>query len=211
MKNGNPVAISSAVEGLVDEALIKRLVQHLGGSSGPVYGRRGKQYLLDKLKGYNQSARFRPWIVLVDLNHDDDCAPPFRTSLLPNPSPNMCFRIAVREVEAWLFADRERLSRFLSIGINFIPQHPESVDHPKCAMVDLARRSRRMDIRQDMVPRPGSSRKIGPAYTSRLSEFIQDATNGWRPDVAASSSDSLARCLRCLQQLMATGVNREVA
>lgn len=211
MKNRNPVAISSAVEGLVDEALIKRLVLHLGGSSGPVYGRRGKQYLLGKVKGYNQSARFRPWIVLVDLNHDADCAPPLRTSLLPDPSPYMCFRIAVREAEAWLLADRERLSRFLSVRLNLIPQNPELVDQPKCTMVDLARHSQRMDIRQDMVPRPASSRKIGPAYTSRLIEFIQDTTKGWRPDVAAGSSDSLTRCLRCLQQLIATGLKRGVA
>jgi hypothetical protein len=35
-------------------------------------------------------------------------------------------------------------------------------------VVELARYSRRRDIREDMVPRPGSGRSVGAAYTSRL-------------------------------------------
>jgi hypothetical protein len=34
----------------------------------------------------------------------------------------------------------------------------------KEAMVDLARRSRRRDIREDMMPRSGSERSVGPTY-----------------------------------------------
>lgn len=69
-------------------------------------------------------------------------------------------------------------------------------------MVEMARRSRRRDIREDMVPRPGSGRTEGPAYTSRLIEFVADVDHGWRPDVAALSSDSMDRCLQCLRRLV---------
>ena len=111
------------------------------------------------------------------------------------------FLAAVRAVEAWLLADRESLATFLSVAASHIPREPEGVTDPKRAMVDLAMHSRRREIREDMVPRPRSGRTVGPAYTSRLIEFVMDTAAGWRPDVAARSSDSLSRCLRCLRQL----------
>jgi hypothetical protein len=197
-----PIAISSAVEGILDEAVLRRLMAELGIVAGPVYGKNGKPFLLQRLDAYNQAARFNPWVILIDLDHDDECAPPFRKSCLPNPSPLLCFRIAVREVESWLLADRERLAKFLSVGVSRIPRNPEALDSPKSTMVDLARRSRRKDVRENMVPRSGSGRKSGPAYTSQLIEFVRDYKRGWRPRVAAKASDSLARCMSCLRQLM---------
>jgi hypothetical protein len=187
---------------MVDEAVLRRLVDELGSITGPVYGKNGKPYLLNKLNAYNQAARFTPWVILIDLDHDDDCAPPYRKSCLPHPAPYMCFRVAVRETEAWLLADRERLAKFLSVGVSRIPLDPERLDSPKSTMVEVARHSRRRGVREDMVPRTGSGRKIGPAYTSLLIEFARDSRQGWRPDVAAKSSDSLKRCMRRLEQLI---------
>jgi hypothetical protein len=196
------VVIYGAVEGLVDEAVVRRLIRHVGAEPGPIYGKNGKVYLRKQVKGYNEAARWTPWIVLVDLNHDADCAPPFQAEWLPSPAPKMCFRVTVRQVEAWLLADRERMARFLRVPLPRIPYSLETVDDPKRLMVDLARRSRRRDIREDMVPRPDSGRKVGPAYASRLIEFVGDEREEWRPDVAARSSDSLNRCLRCLCRLV---------
>jgi hypothetical protein len=82
-------------------------------------------------QGINRAARFSPWIVLVDLDLDAECAPPLRKSWLSKPSHYMCFRIAVRAIEAWLMADRERFARFLSIDIARIPRDVEAVKHPK--------------------------------------------------------------------------------
>jgi hypothetical protein len=110
----------------------------------------------------------------------------------------MCFRIAVRAVEAWFFADDERLARFLSVARSKIPSLPEQVEDPKRTMVELAGRSRKREIREDMVPRPGSRRKEGPAYASRLIEF---AHSFWRPEVAATKSDSLRRCVERLYEI----------
>ena len=196
------VIISGAVEGMVDEAVLRRLIVKMGAMAGPIYGKNGKPFLLQKVNAYNQAARFAPWVILVDLDHDDDCAPPYRKSCLPHPAPYMCFRIAVREIEAWLLADRDRLARFLSVGASRIPHNPEMLDSPKSTMVEIARHSRRRDIHENMVPRAGSGRKIGPAYTSLLIEFARDSKNGWRPSVAAKSSDSLDRCMHRLEQLI---------
>lgn len=202
MAGSNPLMLAGAVEGLVDEAVLRRIADHIGASVHAVYGRNGKPALLQRLEGYNRAAQFSPWLVLLDLDEDDQCAPPYRVALLPRPAPRMCFRIAVRETEAWLLADRERLAGFLAVALSKIPSNPEGIRDPKRNMVDLARQSRRREIREDMVPWPGSGRTVGPAYTSRLIQFALDNKNGWRPEVAARSSDSLARCLRRLHGLV---------
>jgi hypothetical protein len=198
-----PIVISSAVEGVVDEAVVKRLIVEAGGEIGPIYGKRGKSLLRQRINGYNNAARHHPWIVLVDLNRDADCPPPLKAVWLPNPGPFMCFRIAVREIEAWLLSDRERFASFFRVRLSDVPASPELIDDPKGAVIELSRRSRSRDIRLDMVPRLGSGRKIGPAYVSRMVEFVSDPKRGWRPDRAARSSDSLKRCMTRIWELVA--------
>lgn len=193
-----PVLISAAVEGDTDEAVVRRLIDSIGAKVGRVFGRKGKPHLRQGIQGYNNAARHLPWLVLVDLDHDADCAPPLRHQWLPNPSPLLCFRVAVRAVEAWLLADAEAVSGFLDVVPNRIPNNPEGLDDPKAAMVNLARLSRRSAVRADMVPRPGSGRQVGPAYTSRMIEFVQ---SHWRPDVAARHADSLRRTIDCLRRI----------
>ena len=126
-----PVVISGAVEGLLDEAILKRLIIHAGARPGQIYGKKGKAHILGKLGGYNQAAQFARWAVLVDLDQDEDCPPPILRKWMPLPSRNMCFRIVVREIEAWLFADRERLAHFLVVSKSLIPADPEAVPSPK--------------------------------------------------------------------------------
>ena len=193
-----PAVISAAVEGIVDEAVVRKLIAHAGGQPGTVYGKNGKPFLRQKIKGYNNAARHAPWIVLVDLDCDANCAPPLREEWLPKPAPHLCFRIAVREIEAWLMGDARSLARFLGVARSRIPSDPESLADPKEAMVNLARHSRRAAIRRDMVPHEGSGRRIGPAYTSRLVEFVETQ---WAPEVAAAQADSLRRAVACLKCL----------
>ena len=193
------VSVSAAVEGVVDEAVIRKLIQETGASVGAVYGRKGKPHLRQRISAYNQAARRNPWVVLVDLDRDPDCAPVLRTAWIPIPARLMCFRVAVREVEAWLLADSEGLARFLGIPQARIPTDPESLVSPKETMIGLARLSRRNEIRDDIVPCPRSGRQIGPAYTSRMTEFVNRL---WRPEVAQRSSESLRRCRLRIQEMI---------
>lgn len=193
-----PVYCSIAVEGDVDGKVAERLLEHVGARTAALYVTRGKDRLQAKLPGYNQAARFSPWLVLVDLNQKLDCAPLLRAAWLPSPAPHLCFRVAVRTLEAWLMADAQRLADFLGVPAGAVPRKPESELRPKETMVNLARRSRRREIREDMVPREGSGRPVGNAYSSRLVEF---ASGRWRPVVAARRSDSLRRCIRCVERL----------
>lgn len=201
MAEAGGASITAAVEGDLDVALLRRITGHLGLSLGKVYGRQGKPQLLRALAGYNAAARFAPWIVLVDLDRDGDCAPSRLERWLPQPAPKLCFRIAVRAAEAWPLADRERLAAWLGVAESRVPAQPDRLDDPKREAVNLARRTRRRGLRGDLVPREASGRAVGPLYTARMIEFIDSASAGWRPDQASRASDSLARCIRCLRRL----------
>jgi hypothetical protein len=177
----------------------------VGCTCGRVYGKRGKQDLLNRLPNYNLAAtQWSPWVVMVDLDDDASCAPDLVTMQLPEPSPYMRFRVAVRAVEAWLLADPEGLSTFLSVAQGRIPRRPDDEFDPKATLVDLTRHSRRRAIREDMVPSPRGGRRVGPGYEGRLIEFVAGGRGGWRPDVAAERSDSLARCIRRLAEIGAS-------
>lgn len=193
--------ISGAVEGPTDEAVLSRLIDEVGCRRGPLYGKMGKAFLRTRVNRYNAAARFSPWVLLVDLDDSHRCAPELRNEWLLSPAPKMCFRVAVRAVEAWLLADAERFSDFFHIPRRIIPPSVESIPRPKEALVNLIRKSRRKRIREDMVPRPGSVRAVGPAYTSRIIEYALNGTEGWRPRVAAERSISLARCMSCMRIL----------
>lgn len=194
------VILSAAVEGAVDEAVVRKLISQAGGQTGSVYGKNGKPELLQRIDGYANAARFAPWIVLVDLNGDAECAPSILNDWVPTPAPKLCFRIAVREVEAWLIADAQTFSRYLSVRLGSLPSEPESLERPKDTVVHFARRSRRRAIRRDMAPREGSGRRVGPAYASRLIEYIEQH---WQPKAAAERSDSLRRAMDCIEKLVA--------
>lgn len=203
-----PVSISAAVEGMVDEVVARRLVAHAGGQIGAIYGKNGKSALRNRIDGYNNAARYAAWLVLVDLDEDAQCAPLMRDMWVPDPAPNLCFRIAVREVEAWLMADAQTLARYLAVKQGGIPRDPEQLPRPKDAMVNLARASRRKSIVNDMVPGERSGRRVGRAYSSRMMEYIE---RYWRPDVAAERADSLSQAIHCLRMLVQAGAVRAKA
>ena len=195
------LAVSAAVEGIVDDAVVRRLLEDAGAQPDVVYIVGGKANLRQRARAYNQAAQHRPWVLLVDLNHEADCVPALRALWLPKPAPWMVFRVAVREVESWLLADTQNMAEFLGVSIAKVPRTPDQLDDPKRAVVALARRSTKRQVREDMVPREGSGRSEGPAYASRMIEFAQ---RRWRPSVAAGRSNSLRRCRDALRRIVGT-------
>ncbi len=193
--------VNLLVEGDTDEVIIRRVLEHLGLSCGIVYGKQGKPGLLKRLPNYNQAARFTPWLAVVDLDQDADCAPDFVQSVLPEPTGGMRFRVAIRAIEAWLLADAEHLAAFLGISAAKIPPNPDAEFDPKTTLVNLARRSRRKAIRQSIVPRQKSGSRVGPGYKGKLIEFVTASDHLWQPEVAVQHSDSLRRCVEALQTL----------
>lgn len=191
--------VSVVVEGQTDVPVAARILESVGCSVANVYGRAGCAFIDENIGRYNNAARFAPWFVLRDLDAGQ-CAADLATALLDRPARWMRFRIAVREVEAWLLADGERLCGYLGVSTKHLPANPDAVLDPKQLLVNLARRSRRRTIVGDMVPEQGTSAAVGPGYLARITEFTQDH---WRPEVARTNSASLDRCLTRAAELAA--------
>ena len=162
---------------------------HIAG----VLQRGGFGYLKAKIKSFNESAKSQAFFVLTDLDNAP-CAPALTESWLPKPQhANLIFRVAVREVEAWLLADRTAIAGFLGVKESAVPSDVESLPDPKRALIDLARRSKIARVKSALVPRVGSTAKIGPDYNACLSQFV---LHHWNQEEAARTSKSLRQALR---------------
>jgi len=197
--NAEETWFSAVVEGDVDEAVLNKIADRVGVRLGAVFGRNGKHSIYQRLSAYNNAARFSPWIILLDLDHDAPCAPSLVSQHMPQPSPFLCFRIAVRAIESWLLADRNAFAAFLGVKRDALSNSPDLLDDPKGFVVDLARNSRKKLFRRELVPRPGSRKRVGPAYTSRMMEF---SLYHWDPVRAEALSGSLRRCRTGITELL---------
>jgi hypothetical protein len=195
-------ALRVACEGHLDGAVLAVLTAAHGLEIGPVYDMGGKQRLDDKLRGYVNAARFAPWIVQRDLDDDAVCAPELVRRLVSYPPSGLRLIVAVRQVEAWLLADRQAIADHLRISPALVPELPETLADAKAHLVDLARRSRSRDIREDVVPALGSGRRVGPGYTSRLTGFVRQQ---WSFRRAARVAPSLATLVARIERFERTG------
>jgi hypothetical protein len=189
----NPVPVELAVEDRLSEAVLRRLLLYSGRdfAIGAVHRKGGFGYLRNKAPGWNRAAAGVPLVMLTDLDSRYGCPQALIDDWLKTPRhPNLLLRVAVREVESWLLADRPHLAAFLFVRDGLIPNNPDALPDPKAALIAVARRSRRRSIRDRVTPKPGSTAKIGPEYNDCLSEFVQ---SGWDVDAAAGASASLHR------------------
>jgi hypothetical protein len=194
------VSVRVAVEGDSDAVLARTLLEHVGLGVETVYVQNGKQRLDRKLTAFNEAAEHAAWLVIRDLDHDANCAPELVQKLLPARSAKMCLRIAIRAAEAWLLADRANISQYRSVPASKIPLQPDTLRNPKIELVNIARKSRKKYIREDMVPARGATTQVGPGYVARLIAFTSAE---WNPRKAAKNSDSLRRCIKALERLFA--------
>ena len=182
-----------------EDDLSKAVVDNLLIESQPTYEEvlhypgRGYGNLRRNIPSFNNASRGMPWLVLTDLDQTD--CPPIKIADWMQgheKHPNLLLRIAVREVEAWVMADREAFARFLGIRRELVPADVEAIRDPKQTLCQLASRSRRRHIREGICPASGTTARVGPDYNGQLVPFVR-AT--WDPRVAAPRSPSLARTL----------------
>lgn len=159
------------------------------------YSGNGFGYLKTNIRGFNQASVVNPHFMLADLDNYGCPLELIGDWICFELNPNFIFRIAVREVEAWLLADRKGLARFFNVSVDRIPRDPDSLQDPKNTLIQLAKHSRRRDIREDIVP-ININAKIGPNYNGRLMEFV---FNLWNIEFAMSQSDSLRRAYERLR------------
>ncbi len=192
------IPVNLAVEDELSEAVLRKLLAQSqpGFAVGHAYRRGGFSYLRRTVAGFNQAARGVPFVLLTDLDRCQ-CAPALIEEWLRQPRhANLIFRVAVRAVEAWLLGHRSAVAAFLGIAERLVPRDVDGLRDPKGALIRLATRSRYRHRREAIVPRRGSTARIGPDYNGCLSESVRQ---DWNAGEAARCSPSLERTLRTLQ------------
>lgn len=156
----------------------------------------GASKLKNNLPRYVGLTHLHPVLCVADT--DGKCAadlvPVWRP---PNTARSFLLRFAVTEAESWLLADAEALANFFEVSEARIPRQPDELPDAKRAMVELARRSRKRPIRQEVVSTIDPS-KPGNGYNLHLREFVE---RYWRSREAAPRSPSLQRAIRRLAEV----------
>jgi hypothetical protein len=193
----NPIPVNLAIEDELSETVLRRIIAHTGRgyAIGTAYGRGGFGYLKRTIHGWNRAAAGVPFVLLTDLD-ELECPMALIEDWLTVPRhANLIFRVAVREVEAWLLADGTNFSRFLRVQEGALPKDVEALKDPKACLIGLARKSRSREIRERIAPLPGSTAKQGRDYNACLVSFV---VSTWSIPAAAARSVSLARAVRRL-------------
>jgi hypothetical protein len=191
------IPINLVFEDVLSEAVLKQMLKQSQRPFlvGDCFNQRGNDQIKQNISGFNNAAKGMPYLVLTDLDNKD-CPRVILSEWLTQPKhPNLVFRIAVKEVEAWLLAHREAFAKFLGISVDNIPRDPDLIADPKQCLINLARRSRKRKLREAIVPEPNSTAKIGKDYNGQLSEFVNKS---WQVASAQTNSPSLKRAMNAL-------------
>jgi len=214
------ISIAIAVEDSLSECVVRRLIPHTrrditigecyplktlpGGRSNPK-NRRGKRgfsgwgQLKINLPAFNEAARTgTPFMVLTDLDVHVKCPGELLQKWLGKTrhSQNLIFRVAVKEVEAWLLADTSNFASYLAIEENKISKAVESLSDPKLEIVALAKQSASPQILEDMVPKKGSMAEVGRCFDRMLINFVR---HQWDIDEACKNAHSLSKAIHALK------------
>ncbi|MHB8090628.1 MAG: hypothetical protein ACYDH8_03340 [Syntrophales bacterium] len=191
------ISVYVATEDQLSEALVERLVQeeNQGMHIAVRMRKEGNGYLRKNMLSFNKIACSFPVLLFTDL---DRCDCPM--SIIKDwcgeivLRDTLLLRIAVRETEAWLLADREGFAEFSGVPVHRIPLQPELLDNPKEVLINLIRRyGKKRVVKADILPEKNSTAKVGLAYNQALCGFVQGS---WSLERAAQSADSLNRA-RC--------------
>ena len=200
-----PVTIVS--EDILSEVMLRRLlsdseVPYSVEMALPARGRtgigHGSSYIDKRISGFNQAAVRAPWVVLLDLDRRP-CAVEYVKQLLPSgASRYMVLRIAVTEVESWLLADTDAVTKFFAVARHRVPSEPDALADAKETLLNLARRGRcSRQIREAVLPQyPSASR--GPDYNATMISLVH---NYWNRERAVSRSPSLSRAVAAIDRM----------
>jgi hypothetical protein len=154
--------------------------------------RNGSGYLKSNIKKFCELARRDPLLLITDLDNET-CSKALVSKWLASRAPpdGLIFRVAVREVEAWLLADHIGMQNLLSKGAKKLYSNTEDIADPKRFLLECARLAPR-DVRSDLLVEKRAIASQGLGYNQRMGEFVR---NVWDPSRASMHSDSLRRTI----------------
>lgn len=191
----NSIWFEIVVEDRLSENILRKVVQYCGNSVGHCYKKNGCSYIDGKIRAFNSASKYSPYIVLRDLDNYS-CAPALVKALINNKNNNLILRIAVREAESWLLADKENFSNYLGISENSISNNVENIRDPKEYLINIARKAKK-SIREDIVPERGTTAKYGKNYNGCLELFV---LNYWDINIAMNVSNSLNKAITAIKK-----------
>jgi len=151
-----------------------------------------------QIGAYNNAAQYDHYFIITDLDNGYGCASSLIEDWIPEQHANrLLFRVAVHEIESWLLADRINFAAFFSINQTIISLTPDNDPDPKQTVINLAKKSRKRAIREDIVPIDNYAR-LGPGYNIQLQQYIQ---NTWNIDFARKNSPSLDKAVKALEKI----------
>lgn len=187
-----------AYEDELSHAIIRKIFQQLEGRFviGKPFPGFGFGYLKRNAASFNELAKGVPFLLLTDLDNSECPASKIKEWLKKPLNPNFLFRVAVREIESWVMADRDSFAKFLDIPINRIPTDTDAIEDPKKFLIKLTRRSRNKVLMRNIVPAQNSTASIGKNYNEPLIRFVEQL---WDMNRAAKHSESLMRVIKRLR------------
>jgi hypothetical protein len=191
------IYITLAVEDSLSETVARKILKQSDKNYCVIncLGRKGFGYLKTKINKFNEASKQLPFFVLID--QDNGCPPEKIDSWLKcKVNSNFIFRIAVMEIESWVMADRDSFLNFL-VSLNLI-YHIKwtKLPDPKQFFLNITKKTRKRRLKQDIIPIPGSTAKIGPDYNACISDFVRDR---WNVHEAIRHSESLNRAFKKIQ------------
>lgn len=191
--------IIASEDGLI-EAIVKRILNDLGFDMGIAISicAGGKSKLYAKLPALIRSANGGlSVIVCTDLDLTP-CPVQMKDEWFPHGVPmKMVFSIAIREADAWILAD-PGIARYLGSTVS-APESAESIQDPKSALIQIAKRSRKREIREEMIVARGAVARVGPGYNRVLADFV---SSEWDVELASSRCKGLNRLIQRISSLV---------
>ena len=194
------IPINIAVEDKLSEAVIRKILKTSKQSYivGACFCRGGSGYLKKNIKGFNNASKATVFLLLTDLD-TTECAPTLIRQWLNCPqNPNFLFRIAVKEIESWILADRINFADFLGVPVQRIPLITDEITDPKQFILNLAVKTKKPSLRSRMIFRQKETLRPGPDYNGCLKSFID---NDWKVSEAIHHSPSLKKTVDVIDKL----------
>lgn len=190
--------VNLVVEDLLSEAVLRRILGDRNISVATCYGLQGNNYIKQRLHTFYKASQHIPYVILTDLDNNP-CPPQLIADWGRglNPSGTFIFRVAIKEVESWLLADRVNFAAYLGISPARIPNDVEGIANTKEFLINLAKGARKKRMREDLVPVAGSFGKRGKDYNGALIRFVRQH---WNYNTALVHSQSLNGTVKAINQ-----------
>ena len=191
--------LTCVYEDLLTASVIKRLVNEFNNKitiTQEINAHGFGKIKRDILK-YNNAAKNKPFLIITDLDKKE-CAISLIDDWFSNTKKEseLIFRVAVKEIDAWILADKKGIAKALNISSDIIPSEPEKIDNPKELLMQLAKKSKCRKIREEFPPKDFFAHQ-GPLYNILLTDFVN---NEWNLNEAKLHSRSLEKAYMAIKR-----------